>query len=196
MTVVEKEIVMPEEHEGELGENYTWREMMKRLPHAGPFLNSKTKAHDLDIFMPIWNLLVSGFYFILETVADQDIEMKSANALENCSIIAGYYGKVEVLDKIISLLYRLTGLSSQLWFTTNVITDLSKNRKAQYSLSQMFKIIQQHGNYLSESWNLIFDAILTLLVFQLLPDQLLYVENVFAVHSPLLGKSHLLETEA
>jgi golgi-specific brefeldin A-resistance guanine nucleotide exchange factor 1 len=187
--VAEKEIIMPQEHEGELGENYTWKEMMKRLPHADAFLGCKTKAYDLDIFMTHWRLFVTGYYFIFETVIDVPvIETKSLHALEDCITVAGHYGRTEILDKILSLLYRLTGLSSQLWFTTNVVVDLSQNRKTQSSLSMVFNIVRLYGNYLKESWIGVFDVTLTLLIFRLLPDKLLSVHESLAVFGPLLGK--------
>ena len=187
--IAEKEIVMPQEHEGELGENYTWREMMKRLPHADEFLDCKTKAYDLDIFMAHWRLFVTGFYFIFETIIDVPaIEAKSHRALEDCITVAGHYGKTEILDKILSLLYRLTGLSSQLWFTTNVVVDLSQNHKTQSSLSLIFNIVRLYGNYLKESWIGVFDVTLTLLIFRLLPDELFSGHESLAAFDPLLGK--------
>lgn len=50
----ENEIVMPEEHEGHLGFNYAWKQLLLRSNTSGPFVVCDTSAYDKDIFQLAW----------------------------------------------------------------------------------------------------------------------------------------------
>ena len=60
----ESEIVMPEEHEGDLGFNYAWQELMKKMDSAGPIiLNIPKSVFEKDMFSTIWIPLVAAISY-------------------------------------------------------------------------------------------------------------------------------------
>lgn len=50
----DNEIVMPEEHEGDLGFNYAWRELIKKTDNILPMENITTNGFDSDMFNMVW----------------------------------------------------------------------------------------------------------------------------------------------
>ena len=45
---------MPEEHEGHLGFNYAWKQLLQRSKSCGPFVVCETAAYDKDLFRLAW----------------------------------------------------------------------------------------------------------------------------------------------
>lgn len=57
------EIVMPEEHEGQLGFNFAWKQLLHRAKSAGLFTVCDTAAYDKDIFTLAWKPAVAAISY-------------------------------------------------------------------------------------------------------------------------------------
>lgn len=57
------EIVMPEEHEGQLGFNYAWKQLLQHAKSAGLFTVCNTAAYDKHIFQLAWKPTVAAISY-------------------------------------------------------------------------------------------------------------------------------------
>lgn len=57
------EIVMPEEHEGDLGFNYAWRELMKRAEITPSLTPQRTDIYDRDMFLCVWRPVLAAISY-------------------------------------------------------------------------------------------------------------------------------------
>jgi brefeldin A-resistance guanine nucleotide exchange factor 1 len=60
----DNEIVMPEEHEGDLGFNYAWRELIKRANSSGPLVTAIPKGiYERDMFATVWSPVIAALSY-------------------------------------------------------------------------------------------------------------------------------------
>lgn len=63
-----REIILPEEHEGQLGFNYAWKELLRRAETTGPLIVSHTAMYDRELFVSSWKPIMSAIsYGMLNT---------------------------------------------------------------------------------------------------------------------------------
>lgn len=58
-----REIVLPQEHEGQLGFNFAWKELLHRAETAGPLVISNTSMYDKELFISSWKPVMSAISF-------------------------------------------------------------------------------------------------------------------------------------
>lgn len=58
-----REIVLPQEHEGQLGFNYAWKELLRRAENAGPLTISNTSMYDKELFVSSWKPIMSAISY-------------------------------------------------------------------------------------------------------------------------------------
>ena len=58
-----REIVLPQEHEGQLGFNYAWKELLHRAETAGPLIISNTSMYDKELFVSSWKPIMSAISY-------------------------------------------------------------------------------------------------------------------------------------
>jgi brefeldin A-resistance guanine nucleotide exchange factor 1 len=64
-----REIVLPQEHEGQLGFNYAWKELLHRAETAGPLTVSNTAMYDKELFTSSWKPIMSAISYGMYTAA-------------------------------------------------------------------------------------------------------------------------------
>lgn len=73
MAIRQNEIVMPEEHEGELGFNYQWKELLKNARHTDDLLACRTNLYDKDMLAFVWNSVLATISYGKEYVRDEGL---------------------------------------------------------------------------------------------------------------------------
>jgi len=58
-----REIVLPQEHEGQLGFNYAWKELLRRAETAGSLVVSNTAMYDKELFVSSWKPIMSAISY-------------------------------------------------------------------------------------------------------------------------------------
>ncbi|KXS16367.1 Sec7-domain-containing protein [Gonapodya prolifera JEL478] len=127
-----KEIVMPEEHEGDLGFGYAWRKLQKRARVAGktsPYdhqlirhtsdvavrspgiiLVPTTNVYDRDLFLLSWSPIVAAISYAFDSAEDDDTLQQAILGFHHCTVLASHFHVPEVLDSIFVNLSKSTGL--------------------------------------------------------------------------------------
>ncbi|KAJ3113573.1 GDP/GTP exchange factor for ARF [Phlyctochytrium bullatum] len=183
--IKENEIVMPEEQEGELGFNYTWRELLKRSEQTGLLKIYNGRAFDKDMFLALWNPTLAAISY------------------------------VEVLDSIIISLAKITGLlkdNGPLPEDAEVKTDEGGSRvppparkvdrwsvefgrsyRGQVAAVLMFNLAVEYGNVLREGWKYVVTIIGNLFLHGILPIGLLTADDFINRHFLSLSSSSSTE---
>jgi brefeldin A-resistance guanine nucleotide exchange factor 1 len=133
--ILSDEIVMPEEHEGQLGFNFAWKQLLHRAKSAGLFTVCDTAAYDKDIFTLAWKPAVAAisygkddqriaiargtkansnernFIFTAFNTAQDDVTLQKAiTGFHQCALLSAHYQLHDVFDSIIVSLASMTGL--------------------------------------------------------------------------------------
>ena len=135
-----REIVLPQEHEGQLGFNYAWKELLHRAETAGSLVISNTSMYDKEMFISSWKPVMSAisfgkcneyptkkhysismskgsapyprlFVLIAFNMAQDDATLqKSLAGYYQCAVLAAHYQLPEIFDRVTMSLARMTGL--------------------------------------------------------------------------------------
>jgi hypothetical protein len=86
------EIVMPEEHEGQLGFNFAWKQLLHHAKSAGLFTVCDTAIYDKDIFMLAWKPAVAAISygkclneFVNDSVDNFVLISFASNSFQHCT---------------------------------------------------------------------------------------------------------------
>ncbi|CAG8513943.1 11930_t:CDS:10 [Ambispora gerdemannii] len=193
-----KEIVMPEEHEGQLGFNYAWKELLRRAESAGALIVCDISLYDKDMFMVAWKPIVAAIIYAFNSAPDDNILQKAITGFHQCALISAHYHLLDVFDYIIMSLAKLTGLLEVRYANANgnanipvkvqdtelTVSDLSiqfgRNYKGQLAAVVLFAVANEHGNVLREGWKYILEIFKNLFINSLLPSSMLQVEDFLA----------------
>lgn len=124
------EIVMPEEHEGQLGFNYAWKQLLQHAKSAGLFTVCNTAAYDKHIFQLAWKPTVAAISYgmcirayaaliivqlltvitAFNTAQDDVTLQKAITGFHQCALLSAHYQLHDVFDSIIVSLASMTGL--------------------------------------------------------------------------------------
>lgn len=103
------EIVMPEEHRGELRENYQWKEMLRRGRNsAASYHCVDTNAYDQDVFMLLWGPCVTAISYVFETAQHEAVVQRAISGYKKCAIISGHYALCKVWNFVSVFIYFLS----------------------------------------------------------------------------------------
>ncbi|KAI8618119.1 hypothetical protein BC830DRAFT_1110414 [Chytriomyces sp. MP71] len=190
------EIVMPEEHEGDLGFNYAWRELMKRASAMNPLMTSPRGSFSKDMFAVICDPTVAAISYAFDSSEDTLTLQKAIVGFHRCAAIANMYQMSEVLDNIVIRLSKTTGLlkdSGKLPPEHNGDEDpldkekthrvdpwaveFGRNYKSQVATVLMFSLAAEYGNTLRDGWKNIMDVLGNLFLHSLLQSSLLTTDN-------------------
>ncbi|CAG8666174.1 10931_t:CDS:10, partial [Ambispora leptoticha] len=191
-----KEIVMPEEHEGQLGFNYAWKELLRRAESAGPLIICDVALYDKDMFMVAWKPIIAAIIYAFNSASDDNILQKAITGFHQCALISAHYHLLDVFDYIIMSLVKLTGLLETRFANGNAnipvkvqdteltVSELSiqfgRNYKGQLAAVVLFAVANEHGNMLREGWKYILEIFKNLFINSLLPSSMLQVEDFLA----------------
>ncbi|KAI8082800.1 uncharacterized protein BX664DRAFT_366573 [Halteromyces radiatus] len=188
------EIVMPEEHEGRLGFNYAWKQLLHRSDTSGPFVVCDTSSYDKAMFEMSWKPAIAAISYAFNTAQDDDTLQKAISGFHQCAMLSAHFGLYDVFDSIVVNLATMTGLldtsghSSSLpdpivdvagekYVISSLAVRFGRNYKAQLAAVVAFTIVTRHGNSLRKGWTKILQVIRNLFVNSLLPHSMLQVED-------------------
>ncbi|RUS35496.1 hypothetical protein BC938DRAFT_482565 [Jimgerdemannia flammicorona] len=192
-----REIVMPEEHEGQLGFNYAWKELLSRADMAGQFVVCNTTIYDRDIFLLAWKPTIAAISYAFNTAQDDATLQKAITGFHQCALLSAHYSLYDVFDSIVITLSRMTGLldvrgsnetaldpivdvAGQKFMVSELAVQFGRNYKGQLAAVVVFAVASEHGNVLREGWKNILTMIKNLFINSLLPSSMLQVEDFLA----------------
>ncbi|KAF9437726.1 GDP/GTP exchange factor for ARF [Entomortierella beljakovae] len=190
-----REIVLPQEHEGQLGFNYAWKELLKRADTAGQLIISNTSMYDREMFISSWKPAMSAISYAFNMAQDDATLQKSLTGYYQCAILAAHFQLPEIFDRITMSLARMTGLLDTphnpadnrdvvVDGATITVSDLAvqfgKSYKGQLAAVVAFGVANEHGNMIRSGWRPILEIIKNLFVNNLLPGSMLEVEDFLA----------------
>ncbi|KAJ1558773.1 GDP/GTP exchange factor for ARF [Nowakowskiella sp. JEL0078] len=199
-TIRDNEIVMPSEHDVELGFSYTWRELLKKSKSTNQLSISSTSIFDKDMFLAIWSPILASLTYAYDNAEDYLSLKKAIIGFHHCAVIATHYNLNTVFDNVVISLSKITGLLRsdgpippermpvmnggrlEEAFDKRVIkvdrwaVEFGRNYKAQTAAVLMFSLASEFGNYLRSGWKNILDCIRNLFLHSLLPLTMLEAE--------------------
>ncbi|KAJ3094625.1 GDP/GTP exchange factor for ARF [Phlyctochytrium planicorne] len=192
----ENEIVMPEEQEGELGFNYTWRELLKRADIAGTVEPYNGSEFDRDMFLAVWTPTIAAISYAFDNAEDNLSVQKAIVGFHTCATIASRFDLPEVLDSLIISLSKITGLlkDNGIFPEENDVrpdengklpqrkvdrwsVEFGRSYKGQVAAVLMFNLAIEYGNSLREGWKNVVTIIGNLFLHSLLPIGLLNADD-------------------
>ncbi|KAF8938517.1 GDP/GTP exchange factor for ARF [Haplosporangium gracile] len=199
-----REIVLPQEHEGQLGFNYAWKELLRRADTAGPLIVSNTAMYDKELFTSSWKPIMSAISYAFNMAQDDATLQKSLTGYYQCAILAAHFKLPDIFDRITMSLARMTGLLDTphnpadnrdvvVEGTAITVSDLAvqfgKSYKGQLAAVVAFGVANEHGNMIRSGWKPILEIIKNLFVNSLLPGSMLEVEDFLAGTTMILLKA-------
>ncbi|KAF5358079.1 hypothetical protein D9756_001747 [Leucocoprinus leucothites] len=193
-SIRKREIVMPEEHTGQLGFEYAWKELLARSRNAGEFMISNTQLFDVQMFKSVWKSVISAIAHAFITFDDDYIIQKAITGFRQCATLAGHFRLPDVFDYVVVSLSQATSLLSdslpanvpnypivevegQSITVSNLSVDFGTNFKGQLAAVVLFNIVNGNGNALREGWTQIFEMFQNLFLHSLLPTRMLQMED-------------------
>ena len=184
-----REIVMPEEHVGQLGFEYTWKEMLRRSRKAGSLLSAMTTRFDQAMFEAIWRPIMASIGQAFRTHKDEHLLEREISGFRQCAILASRFGMIELFDSMCQGLANATGLldasgagqvtnNAQLETEGQSITvsplsiQFGGNFKGQLAAVVLFTIANGNGNAIRKGWLPIFEIFKNLYINSLLPPSI------------------------
>ncbi|PBK77654.1 Sec7-domain-containing protein [Armillaria solidipes] len=193
-SIRKREIVMPEEHTGQLGFEYAWKELLTRSRQAGDFMICNTPHFDIDIFKSVWKPVISAIAYAFISFDDDYIIQRSVAGFRQCATLAGHFRLPDVFDFVVVSLSQATSLLSdsvpvqvpnypvvdvegQSVTVSNLSISFGTNFKGQLAAVVLFNIVNGNGNALREGWTQIFEMFQNLFLHSLLPTRMLQMED-------------------
>ncbi|CED82462.1 Pattern-formation protein/guanine nucleotide exchange factor [Phaffia rhodozyma] len=194
-SIKKREIVMPEEHTGQLGFDYAWKELLSRAPKAGPLLSCNTARFDRTMFQLVSKQIVSAIAYAFTTFNDDYIIQKAITGFRECATIAGAFHLPDMFDHVVMALSQTTGLLDERELSQSSINNpvidvegqsltvsalsvrFGTNFKAQLAAVVLFTIANGNGDSIREGWSQIFEMYQTLFLHSLLPAPMLLMED-------------------
>lgn len=182
-----REIVMPEEQAGQLGFDYTWKELLRRARLSNELLPVPDGALDADLFRTSWRPFVASIVQAFATLQDEHLLQRVIAGCRQCAELARAYDVPDVFDYMVEHLAQATGLldasadpSAHAPYehegTHITISPLSvafgSQFKSQLAAVVLFTIAHSHGPALRTSWNSLLLCIESLLSHALLPSRM------------------------
>ncbi|KAF9199600.1 GDP/GTP exchange factor for ARF [Haplosporangium sp. Z 27] len=199
-----REIVLPQEHEGQLGFNYAWKELLRRAETAGPLVVSNTSMYDKELFISSWKSVMSAISYAFNMAQDDTTLQKSLTGYYQCAILAAHFQLPDIFDRITMSLARMTGLLDTphnpadnrdvvVDGVTITVSDLAvqfgKSYKGQLAAVVAFGVANEHGNMIRSGWKPILEIIKNLFVNNQLPESMLEVEDFLSGTTMILLKA-------
>ncbi|KAK4046649.1 GDP/GTP exchange factor for ARF [Microbotryomycetes sp. JL201] len=207
-SIRKREIVLPEEHQNQVGFEYGWKELLRRTKQAGSFIVVESNEFDRGMFQVAWKPVVSAIAFAFANFQDDFMVQRTIAGLNECAALAARYQMPEVLDFLIASLGRVTGLvlstssaevgnfpvvdiePAQKITVSPLAVRFGANVKAQLAAVVLFTVANSNAQAINNGWTYIFEIIQTLFVHSLLPPSLLLLEDFLSGQSVIPLKPH------
>ncbi|KAJ7261394.1 hypothetical protein B0H12DRAFT_1106609, partial [Mycena haematopus] len=193
-SIRKKEIIMPEEHVGQLGFEYAWKDLLTRSRDAGNLMTCNSSLFDVDMFKSVWKPVISAIAYAFISFDDDYIIQRSIAGFRQCATLAGRFQLPDVFDFVVISLSQATSLLSefipgqvpnfpvvdvegQSVTVSNLSIKFGTNFKGQLAAVVLFNIVNGNGNALREGWTQIFEMFQNLFLHSLLPMRMLQMED-------------------
>ncbi|EJD53363.1 Sec7-domain-containing protein [Auricularia subglabra TFB-10046 SS5] len=191
-SIRKREIIMPEEHLGQVGFDYAWKELLVRSQQAGSFMVCNTRLFDADMFKAVWKQVISAIAYSLSTCDDDETIQRAVGGFRQCASLAGVFQLPEVFDYIAATLSRATGLvhedmkslnnpvvevEGQSVTVSTLSINFGTNIRGQLAAVVLFTVANSNANSIREGWSQIFKVFQSLFMHQLLPTRMLQMED-------------------
>lgn len=186
-----REIVMPEEHLGQLGFDYAWKELLRKSRKAGALLAPPTRRFDGPMFAASWRPIVASVAHAFSTFRDEHMLERAISGFRQCAILASRFGMYDLFDFMIRGLAGATGLLDANVAGGGVLTNnatvevegspvtvsplsvrFGMNFKGQLAAVVLFTIANGNGDAIRRGWSPIFEIFKNLFLASLLPSSL------------------------
>ncbi|CAJ0578818.1 unnamed protein product, partial [Mesorhabditis spiculigera] len=184
------EIVMPAEQTGLVKENYLWKVLLHRAQTSdGIFMHVPTGWNDQDLFRLTWGPAFSALSYVYDKCDEEEIIKKVMNGYYNCASISAFFGMSNVLDNLIILLCKFSGLMSNTdeiqeetlkanikqygvgnYGQHSVGVALGDDFKALTAAKAIFELVLGYGDTLHEGWKYVVDCLIQLYRARMLPN--------------------------
>ncbi|SNX82559.1 related to golgi-specific brefeldin a-resistance guanine nucleotide exchange factor 1 [Melanopsichium pennsylvanicum] len=194
-SIRKREIVMPEEHAGQLGFEYAWKELLRRSRTAGTLVACNTTAFDRDMFETSWKPILSSIAFAFSTYADEYMVERAISGIRQCGILASEFDLIEVFDFMVHTLASATGLldgSVPQTLTSNATVEVEDqqitvsplstrfgvNFKGQLAAVVLFTIANGNVDAIRTGWSDLFEIFKNLFAHGMLPASMVQMEDL------------------
>lgn len=194
-SIRKREIVMPEEHAGQLGFEYTWKELLRRSRTAGSLVACNTTAFDRSMFEASWKPILSSIAFAFSTFSDEYMVERAISGIRQCGILASDFDLIEVFDFMVHTLATATGLldssvpqtltsnptvevESQLVTVSPLSTRFGINFKGQLAAVVLFTIANGNVDAIRTGWSDLFEIFKNLFAHGMLPSTMVQMEDL------------------
>ncbi|KDQ60619.1 hypothetical protein JAAARDRAFT_172637 [Jaapia argillacea MUCL 33604] len=193
-SIRKQEIIMPEEHTGQLGFEYAWKELLARSRQSGEFFICNTAAFDLEMFKSSWKPIIAAIAYAFISFDDDYFIERAIAGFRQCATLAGHFHLPDVFDYVVVSLSQATSLLAEVLPTpipnypvvevegqsvtvSSLSVKFGTNFKGQLAAVVLFNIVNGNGNALREGWTQIFEMFLNLFLNSLLPTRMLQMED-------------------
>ncbi|CAA7267940.1 unnamed protein product [Cyclocybe aegerita] len=193
-SIRKREIVMPEEHIGQLGFEYAWKELLTRSRQTGEYMICNTSAFDVEMFKAVWRPVISAIAYAFISFEDDYIIQRAIAGFRQCATLAGHFRLPDVFDFVVVSLSQATTLLSdslpaqvpnypiidiegQTITVSRLSVEFGTNFRGQLAAVVLFNILNGNGNALREGWTQIFEMFQNLFLHSLLPTRMLQMED-------------------
>ncbi|GEM12705.1 sec7 domain-containing protein [Rhodotorula toruloides] len=194
-SIRKREIVLPEEHQNQVGFEYGWKELLRRARRNGPLTSNPTNAFDRGMFAIAWKPIVSATCYAFASFRDDYMIQRAIGSINHCAALAARFDMPEVFDFLILSLSRVSGLvpasaeanevgnfpvveiEGQKITVSPLAVRFGMNVKAQLAAVVLFAIANNNGRSIRKGWSQIFEIYQTLFTHSLLPPSMLMMED-------------------
>ena len=207
-SIRKREIVMPEEHHDQVGFDYAWKEMLFRSKTAGIV----KEADSADLVKPIYETslrkLLVGLSYAFASFDDSVAIKKVMDAYAHIVYLAKRLDIPQIPDLAFVSLRRSTGVfiprfqenefaqakvvvgkgdakeEKSLSVTSHTV-QFGVDLKAQLAAWTIFNTVLQELSHVEQSWEDVFDILVTLFHNDLLPDSIQSMEDFLGGSTPI-----------
>ncbi|KAF8306441.1 Sec7-domain-containing protein [Clavulina sp. PMI_390] len=210
-SIKKREIIMPQEHTGQAGFDYAWKELMNRSQSSEPLMTCNTARFDETIFKLTWRSIVNAIANAFTTFDDELVVQDVIAGFRQCATLAAKFQLPEVFDFLVSSLSRATGLlgdnnsnitpgltnfpivevDTQKVTVSPLSIRLGTSFRGQMAAVVLFTIANGNGTAIRDGWAQIFSMFQTLFLHSLLPAKMVQAEDFLGGAStiPLQGNA-------
>ena len=188
------EILMPDEHEGDLAAPVTWMHVLRRQSTAQEYVslgaNGINTCLDRDVFALVGPMIVNAMVRVYDCFAANEPDEHNAAlpGLSHCANIATAFDAPDIVDQLVMDLAEAGRLGTVVSPASAVVW--LSNLQLSKTTARMFAFARQHANLLRVAWSDIFDIVVRLYSLRVLPELMAQVEDFLAPGRGSLYRFH------